>query len=197
MQAVRRMQFGYSRPSQWAGGNDHVQVHQILCYQVDAAERRDPGLVAGRELGGRLPLAARRLRATRTPRSMPASRPSSPPASACCSRSTCRVRWRRGEVGSAKGLTPRVASCAMALVTAATERGAWLVAFYRRAGRAWWSVGRRYAGHHDPVDLAASAAGRRGRRDGPAADGRDGLRAANAVGAAAGDRCRHVLCLHR
>ena len=50
---------------------------------------------------------------------------------------------------------------------------------------------------HDPVDLAAPAARRRGRRGRAAADGRNRLRLADALGAAEPRRCRHVLCLHR
>ena len=42
-------------------------------------------------------------------------------APGCCSRSTCRARWQSGRVAGVPGLSPRDASAALALVTAATE----------------------------------------------------------------------------
>jgi 60 kDa SS-A/Ro ribonucleoprotein len=54
-----------------------------------------------------------------------------------------------GEVAGAPGLTPRDASAAMALVTAATERSPEIVGFH--AGLGGWTAGRssRFAGHTD------------------------------------------------
>ncbi len=57
-------------------------------------------------------------------------------ARACCSRSTCRARWTCGSVAGVPGLTPRDASAALALVTAATEPRYEIVGFY--AGRRGW-----------------------------------------------------------
>ena len=52
-----------------------------------------------------------------------------PTGKRCCWRSTCRARWRAATVAGVPGLTPRVASAAMALVTAATEPQHDVVAF--------------------------------------------------------------------
>ena len=68
-----------------------------------------------------------------TPRSTRRSATSSRRASGCCSRSTCRARWRAAVAG-VPGLTPRDASAALALVTAATEPRLRVVGFF--AGRA-------------------------------------------------------------
>ena len=70
-----------------------------------------------------------------------------------------------GSVAGVPGLTPRDASAAMALVTAATEDQYEIVGFY--AGRDGWKAGtgRHWAGLHDgltPLAIcAAAAAGRR------------------------------------
>ena len=73
-----------------------------------------------------------------TRRSTRRSATSSRQARACCSRSTCRARWSGGWVAGVPGLTPRDASAALALVTAATEprlRGRRLLRRSRAAGR--------------------------------------------------------------
>ena len=107
-----------------------------------------------------------------------------------------------GRVAGVPGLSPRDASAALALVTAATEPSWQIVGFY--AGRDGWKVGepsptavQRRRRHHAAHDQPATAA------DGRRAGGleppvrRDGLRPADAVrtGAEAGDR--DVRDLHR
>ena len=97
-------------------------------------------------VGPRCPRPAARGRRCRrsstrsTPRSTRRSRTSSRPASGSCSRSTCRARWRSGSVAGVPGLTPRDASAALALVTAATETRYETVGFF--AGTSGWTSGR-------------------------------------------------------
>ena len=100
-----------------------------------------------------------------TPRSTRRSRTSSRRASGCCSRSTCRARWRAARSPACRASRPRDASAALALVTAATETRYEVVGFYaasggfRKRGR-----GRCAAATRRPDaarDLAAAAAGRR------------------------------------
>ena len=72
------------------------------------------------------------------------------PASGCCSRSTCRARWRGGTVAGVPGLTPRDASAALALVTAATETRYETVGFFAGQAAASASGGRPgVPGHTD------------------------------------------------
>ena len=69
----------------------------------------------------------------------------------CCSRSTCPARWTWGRVAGVPGLTPRDASAALALVTAATEERYEIVGFtpvggFRELGRRarrYWTASRR------------------------------------------------------
>ena len=131
----------------------------------------------------------RRSSTRSTPRSTRRSRTSSRPASGCCSRSTSPARWRSGSVAGVPGLTPRDASAALALVTAATETRYETVGFFAgherlEASRLRGVYGRQRR-HHAACDQPAAAAGRR-RADGeqPAVR-RHRLRAADAVRARA------------
>lgn len=104
-----------------------------------------------------------------------------------------------GEVSGAPGLTPRDASAAMALVTAATERSPEIVGFHAgaggwNAGRSWFWPRRRA---HAAGDQPAAAARRRGPRRVRPTVPRDGLRVADAVRDRARARGRHVRDLHR
>ena len=106
-----------------------------------------------------------------------------------------------GWVAGIPGLSPRDASAALALVTAATEQDYEIVGFY--AGRGGWKAGGRRAvlprreRHHAALDLAAPAAGRRGEGGLGSPVRRYRLRAADAVRAGEGDGDRHVRDLHR
>ena len=88
-----------------------------------------------------------------------------------------------GAIAGVPGLTPRVASAAMALVTAATETQYVAVGFTpaRAAGRRGCAASTGRRGHHAARDLAAAAARRRAARDEQPAVRRHRLRAADAV----------------
>ena len=106
-----------------------------------------------------------------------------------------------GQVAGVPGLTPRDASAALALVTAATESRYEIVGFFAGNG-GFRKHGRgRFAGRADGLtplaDLAAPAARRRGRDRLGAAVRRHRLRAADAVRTGERARDRHVRDLHR
>ena len=100
-----------------------------------------------------------------------------------------------GTVGGVPGLTPRLATAAMSLVTARTEAQTTSVAF--TAGRLRWPVGRRHSRPDAADHQSGPALGRRGQGHAGTADGRHRLRVADAVGRAAARAGRHLRGLHR
>ena len=64
-----------------------------------------------------------------------------------------------GMVAGVPGLTPRIASAAMALITAATEKKHTIVAFSAASGGVGWSVGWRSIGYYASQSVTSPAAG--------------------------------------
>jgi 60 kDa SS-A/Ro ribonucleoprotein len=107
-----------------------------------------------------------------------------------------------GEVAGVPGLTPRDASAALALVTAATEKRYEIVGFFTGKLRSWRAGKRRQvvSRRRRPdasVDLTAPAARRRGEGSLRSAVRWHRLRAADAIRAGKGEGDRHVRDLHR
>ena len=92
------------------------------------------------------------------------------------------------------GITPRVGSAAMALVTAAVEPNHEIVAFTSGSYKSRWAG--HGSGHRAGRDLAAHAPRRRHQEDGRPAVRRHGLRAADAVGGRQQGAGRHLLRVH-
>ena len=102
-----------------------------------------------------------------------------------------------GVVAGVPGLTPRIASAAMSLVTAATERDHAFVAFTAAAS----GYGGKWGGGESGITTLSISPRQRlddvVADDRQAADGRNRLRPADDVGAEAPRRRRHVRDLHR